>query len=125
MSLNYLNDDIRHAGIKMSDPYENIYGSFDIRNGIITYSPIFPHFYEERDLIKFANDEYFTTMTFEDIMLKQIELAQDFYVHTGSYHSFKDIEKYGKYILEKVSKDQMTEFVCNEKEGIKILKRNL
>jgi len=47
----YLNDDIRYAGIKMSDPSEKILGSFDIRNGIITYSPIFPHFYKERDIV--------------------------------------------------------------------------
>lgn len=64
-----LQKDIRYAGIKMSDPTSKIYGSFDIRNGIITYSPIFPHFYNERDLCKFARDRYFTTATFEEITL--------------------------------------------------------
>ena len=59
---------LRYAGIKMSDPYGKIPGSFDFRNQVLTYSPLFPHFYDERDLCKFANDCYFTTMTFEDIM---------------------------------------------------------
>jgi len=41
MSPKYLNDDIRYAGIKMSDPYGRVCGVFDIRDGIITYSPFF------------------------------------------------------------------------------------
>jgi len=121
----YLNDDIRYAGIKMSDPSEKILGSFDIRNGIITYSPIFPHFYKERDISKFAHDSYYTTMTFEEIMLNQIDNAIDYYVHIGNYHELKDIREKEKYILEKVSKDQMIEFITNPESGLKVLKRKL
>lgn len=125
MEPKYLSGDIRIGGIKMSDPYGKIYGSFDIRNGIITYNPLFPHFYEERDLIKFAHDTYFTTMTFEDIMMGQISAAESFYVNVGKHYQIRDIIKNGLYILEKVSSEQMTEFVLNPNEGAKIYKRTM
>lgn len=125
MDPNQLQDDIRYAGVKMSDPYGKIYGSFDIRNGVITYSPIFPHFYEERDLSKFAIDKYFTPMSFEDIMTQQIGLASSFYVHIGDYRSIKDIVKNGKYILERVNKRDMLEFVTNPEAGAKIYTKSL
>lgn len=121
----YLIEGIRYSGIKMSDPSGKIYGSFDINNGVITYSPIFPHFYEERDLIKFANDKYFTTMTFEDIMFQQIELAKEFYVHTGDYTNLKEVAKKGKYIFEKINKNQMIEFVSKSESGEKIYRKYL
>ncbi len=101
---------LRYAGIKMSDPYGKILGSFDIRDKIVTYSPIFPHFYEERDLCKFANDHYFTTMKFEDIMQIQIDNANECFVHVGN--SYK-LGVACPYILQKVTKDQMMAFVCN------------
>lgn len=125
MEPKYLNDDIRYGGIKLSDPYGKILGSFDIRNGIITYSPIFPHFYKERDISKFTYDTYYTTIDFKEIMLNQINNAIEYYVHIGNYHALKDIREKGKYLLEKVSKDQMIEFVSNPEEGSKILKRSL
>ena len=59
-----LQKDIRYAGIKISDPSRNILGQFDIRNHVMTYSPISPYFFEERDLCKFARDDYFTTFSF-------------------------------------------------------------
>lgn len=116
---------IRYAGIKMSDPSGKVFGAFNIHDGKIIYSPIFPHFYEERDNIKFANDKYFTTMTFEEIMQRQIDLAAEFYIHTGNYITLKDIVKYGDYILEKISKDQMLEFVYQPETGEKVLKKYL
>lgn len=113
---------LRYAGIKMSDPFGKIYGSFDIRENRITYSPIFPHFYEERDLCKFASDTYFTTMKFEDIMLIQIDKANEYFVHTGNSYQ---IGINSPYILEKVTKDQMKEFVVNPKKGEKIYRKFL
>lgn len=118
-----LESDIRNAGIKMSDPFGKIYGSFDIRDKTMTYSPIFPHFYEERDLIKFARDSYFTTMTFEEIMMQRIDKLSKFYVHVGNYKTSKEIMKYGRYILEKINKKQMREFVSNPSEGEKIFSK--
>lgn len=106
----------------MSDPYGKIFGTFDIRDRIVTYSPIFPHFYEERDLCKFANDTYFTTMKFEDIMLVQIDKATEYFVHLGN--SYK-IGVTSLYVLQRVTKDQMMAFVCNPEEGEKIYKRVL
>ena len=115
---------IRYAGIKISDPSGKVFGSFNIGNEKIIYSPIFPHFYEERDNIKFANDKYFTTLTFEEIMIRQIDLATEFYVHTGNYRTLKEIVKYGDYIFEKISKDQMLEFVLDHESGEKVFKKH-
>lgn len=116
---------IRYAGIKISDPNGNVFGSFNISESKIIYSPIWPHFYEERDHIKFANDNYFTTMTFEEIMERQIDLATEFYIHTGNYMALKDIIKHGDYIFEKISKDQMLEFLHQPETGEKVLKKYL
>lgn len=125
MSPSCLEDGLKYNGIKMSDPYGRIYGCFDIREQTITYSPISPRFYEERDLVKFASDTYFTTMTFEDIMNIQIDRATSFYVHVGNYSALRDIIKNGEYILEKVDKDKMIQFVSDPKEGEKILRKHL
>jgi len=125
MDSNELTPDIRYAGIKLSDPYEKIYGTFDIRNGIITYSPLFAHFSKERDVVKFARDEYFTTATFEEIMLSQIKKAKECRLHIGNYSSLKDIMKYGNYILENITKKQMISFVINQEEGAKVFTKSL
>jgi len=58
-------------------------------------------------------------------MLNQIDNAIDYYVHIGNYHELKDIREKEKYILEKVSKDQMIEFITNPESGLKVLKRKL
>lgn len=116
---------IRYSGIKISDPNGKIFGSFNVFDGKIIYSPIFPRFYEERDNIKFAKDTYFTTMTFEEIMKSQIDLATEFYLHTGNYMTLKDIIKYGDYILDKISKDQMLDFVYDSKTGENVLRKHL
>ena len=111
---------LRYAGIKMSNPYGKILGSFDMRDKIVTYSPIFPHFYDERDLCKFARDTYFTTMKFEDIMKIQIDNANECFVHVGN--SYK-LGVNCPYILQKVTKDQMMAFVCHPEEGEKVLEK--
>ena len=118
---------IRYAGKKISDPSGKILGTFNIEEEKIIYSPIFPFFYDERDNIKFANDIYFTTITFEEIVKNQIDLAKEFYIHTGNYTSTKDIMRngYNPYIYEKISKDQMLEFVCKPELGGKIFTKNL
>lgn len=121
----YLSKGIRYAGIKLSDPYGKIPGAFDVRNHIITYSPIFPLFYQERDLIKFANDTYFTSMPFEEIIMNQINNAVEYYVHTGDYKTARDLIKYGSYIFEKVTKEQMIEYATNPEKGELILKKYL
>ena len=118
-------NDIRYAGIKLSDPMGLIPGQFDMRNNVLTYSPIFPFFYIERDLIKFANDSYFTAMTFEEIIMNMINSASKYYVHTDDYYRPKDLVKYGNYVLEEISKDEMIEFATNGQLGEKILKRYL
>lgn len=120
-----LEKDIRYAGIKLSDPYGKIPGVFDVRSNIMTYSPIFPFFYEERDLVKFAKDTYFTSIPFEAILMSQINFATEFYIHTGNYNDAKDIANYGSYIFERVSKDEMIEYATNPKLGEKIRKRCL
>ena len=112
-----LEQDIRYAGIKISDPSKNILGQFDIRNHCITYSPIFPFFYEERDLVKFARDSYFTTLTFDELIKNQIEHCEKFYVHTGYHKTIRDLSKYGYYIFEEISKEKMLDFSTNPELG--------
>lgn len=125
LKLNIEKEDIRYSGRKISDPSGKIFGSFNIVGGKIIYSPIFPRFYEERDNIKFAKDIYFTTMTFEEIMYRQIDLAREFYVHTGNYMTIKEIIKNGNYIFEKINKDKMLEFITSPKNGEKIFMKHL
>ena len=119
----YMDEDMRISGKKISDPYGRVLGSFDIRDGIITYSPLFNHFYNERDVAKFANDQYFTTMTFEDIMRLQIEIANKFLVHTDNYTSSRDLNRFGRYVFEEVSSSEMMDFVNNPELGAMVLSK--
>lgn len=119
----YMDDDMRNSGIKMSDPYGKVFGSFDVRNGVVTYSPLFQHFYNERDVAKFANDQYFTTMTFEEIMRVQIEMANSFFVHTDNYTSARDLNRFGRYVFEEVSSSEMMDFVNKPELGAMVLSK--
>lgn len=121
----YLKEDIRYNGIKVSDPYGQIEGVFDIRNKIVTYSPIFPHLYIERDIIKFADDSYFTSISFEEIMRRIINKQEKFVLHTGNYKTSSDISKRGQYILEDVTKEDMIRFTKDKGEGAKVLSKYL
>jgi len=116
---------IDYSGIKLSDPYRNIIGQFDVRNHVLTYSPILPFFYSQRDLGKWANESYFTPMTFEEILMYQIENAEEYYVHVSDYRNLQDIIKYGRYQFKKISKDQMIEYATNPCAGQKILNKYL
>ena len=116
---------IRYAGIIISDPDKKVLGQFDIRNDSIIYSPIFPFFYEERDLIKFANDEYFTTIPFEELVMNQINYAKKFYVHIGNSATIEDTNRYGKFIMDEISKNQMIDYLTNPEQGKKVLKKYL
>lgn len=104
---------IRHYGMKLSDPSGEIPGVFDVNNHVITYSPIFPLFYEERDIVKFARHTYITSLTFQEILVNQINNAKEFYIHVGDYATIKERLKYGDYIFEKITREQMLEFVIN------------
>ena len=115
--------DTRISGKKLSDPYGRILGTFDIKSDVITYSPLFAHFYNERDVAKFANDHYFTTIRFEEIMKFYIEHAKEFYVHTDNYTSPRDLNRYGRYVLEQVSVSEMSKFVNEPRTGKLILER--
>lgn len=116
---------IRYAGIIISDPNKKVLGQFDVIDDRLIYSPIFPFFYEERDLIKFANDVYFTTIPFDELVLNQIKYSNRFFVHVRNSKTIKDYNKYGEYIYEEISKSQMTEFLTNPKKGEKVLRKYL
>lgn len=116
---------IRHYGMKLSDPSGEIPGVFDVNNHVITYSPIFPLFYEERDIVKFARHTYITSLTFQEILINQINNAKEFYVHVDDYATIKERLKYGDYILKKTTREQMLEFVINADKGQKILCKHL
>ncbi len=119
-----LSKGIRYAGNIISDPNKNVLGQFDIIDNTMIYSPIFPYFYEERDLIKFARDEYFTTIPFDVLALNQIKYVKKCLIYTGKMLSLKELanSKYGYYAMEKVSKTQMKEFIKDPEQG-RLLKR--
>ena len=121
-----LSKGIRYAGNIISDPNKNVLGQFDIINNTMIYSPIFPYFYEERDLIKFARDEYFTTIPFDVLALNQIKYVKKCLIYTGKTLSLKELanSKYGSYAMEKVSKEQMKEFIKDPEQG-RLLKREI
>ena len=121
----FLEKGFRYSGKILSDPQKRVLGQFDVRNHKMTYSPLFPFFYKERDLIKFANDIYFTTIPFEELVMNQIEHAEDFFIHTGYYQSSKNPVRNGEYILEKISKEEMIGYLTDEKKGQKILEKRL
>lgn len=116
---------LRYSGIKMSDPKEEVYGTFDRHEGILIYSPIFPRFSEERDLIKFAREVYFTSLSFEDVMLREVDAAQEYKLHVDNYKTAKDVATYGSYVMESISRDEMINFINNPSEGEKIRNKAL
>ncbi len=116
---------IRYAGITISDPNKEILGQFHVSNDSIIYSPIFPFFYEERDLIKFANDVYFTTISFEELVMNQINCAKRFYVHIRDSKTIDDIKRYGDFIMDEINKNQMIHYLTNPEQGEKVLKKYL
>lgn len=126
-----LNDDhvekgLRYSGIKLSDPEGKIRGTFDRHGDVLTYSPIFPFFYEERDLCKFARDRYFTTLTFEELVMREIEYAKEFYLHTGRYDTAREIGKHGtSYKMEKITKNEMIEFTRDSEKGENVYRKQL
>ena len=116
---------IRDSGIAISDPNKKILGQFDIIDGDMIYSPIFPYFYEERDLIKFANDTYFTTIPFDQLTMNQLKYVKRFYVHVRHTKTTKEIIKYGSYIYEEISKNKMIDYISDPEQGKKVLKKYL
>lgn len=125
MHPEYVEKGLRYSGIKMSDPNEVFYGTFDRHNGILTYSPIFPRFAEERDLIKFAREVYFTSLSFEEIMLREVDVAEEYKLHVDNYKTSKDIAKYGPYVMESISKDEMINFINDPSAGEKVRNKAL
>ena len=107
-----------NSGTKLSDPEERIIGEFDVRDGIMTYSSIWGQFYDARDIIKFANDSYFTTIPFNQLIAAQIKFAEKFYVHTGDGRKIKD----PRFFYDEVSREQMIECATNPDVGNKILR---
>lgn len=116
---------LRYSGMKLSDPSKEIRGTFDRHGDILTYSPIFPMFYEERDLCKFARDVYFSTLTFEELLMREIDEASDYYLHVGRYSNAKEIAKNGQYKMEQISKDDMINYATNPEMGEEVYRKYL
>ena len=74
---------------------------------------------------KFANDVYFTTLTFEQIIRTLIAGVSKFYVYVGNYSQLKDKIKYGDYIFKEVLKEEMLTYVSNPEKGKKVYSRHL
>ena len=116
-----LRRDIRYAGKKISDPQSDpqkrIIGQFDVRNKIMTYSPIWGSFFDEYDQVKFASDAYYTTLTYDELIRNQIAFSDKFYVHTRDCSSLQEYLLKGSYIFEEVSREEMLEFATNPEKG--------
>ena len=121
----YVKKGLRYSGMKISDPEGKILGTFDRHGEILTYSPIWQPFYDDRDLCKFARDHYFTPLTFEELLMRELDLAREFYVHVGSYDTAKEIGKYGSYKMEKITKDEMVEFARDPEKGESVRRKKL
>lgn len=107
----------RYSGFRMSDPEKRIIGVFDRFEDALFYSPLLPFFFEERDFCKFANDRYFTSMTFEEIVKRELEAVHEYYVHTDYYTSAQDIAKKGREVYEEVTHDEMLGFLTKPGDG--------
>jgi hypothetical protein len=75
-----------HArGIKISDPYEIIPGTFHIYKNSIMYSPFVKEVFHEYDFDKYGTCDYYTTETMSDILEKLTTLKKykKLLLHTG------------------------------------------
>lgn len=91
-----LENDFDESGIKLIDPLELIRGHIDIRNHIMTYSPVkHPSLLQKSDL----KETYYTTIRFEELLKNQIEYATSFYKIIG--------KEQDNYIKEETSKEKM------------------
>lgn len=110
-----------YSGIQISDP-SGVPGIFYIIDKKIIYNPLHSQFYKNRDVIKFANETYFTKMTFEEIMLTQIELAKEYYVQKRGYETAQELMDI-QNSYEKVNKEEMMGFVLDKERGDMIRKK--
>ena len=92
-------DNFETSGIKISDPIGLIRGQIDVRNNIMTYSPITRSFCLQKENPYFAKETYYTTIEFTKLLENQIDHATSFYKHIG-----KDGDS---YIKEESSKEKM------------------
>lgn len=116
---------IRYAGIRLSDPEEKIPGQFVRMGEEMTYCPTFPFFTEEYDIVKFAMNTYFTTLTFEEILYNQIQHVTKYFLNKGETKNWRDLKKYGDYIIKKISKSQMMYHATDPEYGNKVLIKSL
>ena len=116
---------IRYAGIRLSDPEEKIIGQFVRIGKNMTYCPTFPFFNHDFDIVKFANNTYFTTLSFEEILSNQIQHASRYIINKGEPNCKEDIRKYGEYITEEISKEQMIDYATNPESGKNVLIKRL
>ena len=98
-----LEGEFESGGIKISDPVRLIHGQIDVRNHIMTYSPITRSFCLQKENLGFAKETYYTTIEFTKLLKNQIDHATAFYKHIG-----KDEDG---YIKEESSKEKMMQLL--------------
>ena len=131
MTPEALKKGIRDGGIALSDPNKVIRGQFDVMGKDMIYSPIFPFFYEERDLIKFANETIFTDIPFRELVINQMRFARRFLVHIRN-RRFKEkpleqgesISESGE-IFKEIDKDEMMDYLTDPEKGEAVLRKYL
>ena len=108
-------------GLKISDPEEQIEGTFIIDGYRLTYSPIVPRVYEERDISKYANTIYFTSAPFSKIMQDLIAKSNRFRLH-----SHYEIVKYDTVpVIKEISREEMLTFATDSNLGNQVLQEYL
>lgn len=104
------------AGFNLSDPDDNILGVFNIFDGIVTYNP----YDKSKRVISSAYrrvlsfDDFYTTITFDDLIKNQIEHARLFYLDEGEVFTGQVIKVPCGRRYKKVTKADMLEFATNK-----------
>lgn len=107
------------GGLKVSDPTENILGSFIIEEKRIIYDAFRP-FYKERDsYVYMYGTEFYTDMSMLDVLKEELNRKRQYLIYMG--------EKLNGYKLEsqfhEVSKDELLEYAQNREKGEYSLKK--
>ena len=107
------------GGLKISDPKENILGSFIIEEKRIIYDAFLPFYKEKDSYVYMYGTEFYTDMSMLDILKEELNRKRQYLIYMG--------EKVNGYIPEsqflEVSKEELLEYAQNREKGEYSLKK--
>ena len=113
------NDFRSSGGLKISDPQENIRGSFIIEDKRIIYDVVQP-FYEERDSFVYGSGpEFYTSMPMLDILKEELNRKRQYLIYMGQKLNGCRLEEQ----FDEVSKSELLEYAQNREKGEYILNK--